>query len=116
MNTEYFRTRLEAEKADLEASLATVGRINPSNPGDWEPLPQETGQEADPVDAADLIEGYEDNAAILKELEIRYNAVLAALARIENGTYGICTVSGEPIEESRLEANPAAATRVEYAT
>ncbi len=116
MNTEHFRTRLETEKAELEASLATVGRINPSNPGDWEPVPQEVGQEADHVDAADLIEGYEDNAAILKDLEIRYGAVLAALARIENGTYGICTVSGEPIEESRLEANPAAATRVEYAT
>lgn len=116
MNTEHFRTRLEAEKSELEASLATVGRINPSNPSDWEPLPQEVGQEADHVDAADLIEGYEDNAAILKDLEIRYGAVLAALARIEQGTYGVCTVSGEPIEEARLEANPSAATCIAHAS
>lgn len=116
MNTEHFRSRLETEKSELEASLATVGRINPSNPGDWEPLPQETGQEADKVDAADLIEGYEDNAAILKDLEIRYGAVLGALARIEDGSYGVCSVDGAPIDEARLEANPSATTCVAHAS
>lgn len=105
-----FKTRLSEEKEKLEAELTSIGRRNPSNPGDWEAVPQGVGQEADPNDAADLIEGYEENTAILKDLEIRYNDVLAALARIEDGTYGICEVSGEPIEEDRLNADPAART------
>lgn len=115
MNTELYRTRLEAERAELTASLESIGRINPTNPGDWEPLPQEVGKETDPVDQADLIEGYEDNTAILKDLEVRYNEVLAALARIEEGTYGACDVCGTAISAERLEANPAASTCVAHA-
>lgn len=110
MNTDTFKTRLEDEKSHLEAELATVGRRNPSNPNDWEAAPQETGEEADQNDTATQLEGYGDNAAISNDLEIRYNAVLAALARIEDGSYGKCSVCGESIEESRLEADPAAAT------
>lgn len=115
MNTEHFRTRLETEKSELEVSLSTVGRRNPSNLGDWEPLPQSTGQESDPIDAAELIEGYEDNTAILKDLETQYQAVLSALGRMESGTYGVCNVCGEAIVEARLEANPSAATCVIHA-
>jgi RNA polymerase-binding transcription factor DksA len=32
--------------------------------------------------------------------------VLAAILRIERGTYGICELTGEPIEAERLEAIP----------
>lgn len=110
MNTEHFRTRLTEEKATLEASLATVGRKNPSNPGDWEAVPEETGMEADPNDQADQMEEFGNNSAILTDLEVRLAAVNAALARIENGTYGVCTISGEQVEEDRLEADPAAPT------
>lgn len=109
-----YKTRLAEEKARLEKELESVGRRNPSNQNDWEPVPQEVGQVADPIDAADLIEGFEENTAILKELEIRYNDVIAALDRIEKGTYGICTISGEPIEEARLIADPAATTCIQH--
>jgi DnaK suppressor protein len=30
----------------------------------------------------------------------------AALQRIEDGTFGICEITGEPIERKRLEARP----------
>lgn len=113
-NIEGYKQRLAEEKTKLERELATVGRKNPSNPNDWEAVPQETGQEADPNDAADLIEGYEDNTAILKELETRYNEVIAALGRIDAGTYGTCVVSGESIEEARLNADPAAVTCIAH--
>ena len=116
MNTEHYRARLEEEKIALEAALSTVGRRNPSNHEDWEAVPQATGQESDPVDVAELIEGFEDNAAILKDLEIQYGAVLASLIRIENGTYGTCSVDGAPIDEARLEANPSATTCVAHAS
>lgn len=114
IDTTTFKTTLTEEKARLEAELQTLGRRNPSNPADWEAVPQETGQEADPNDAADLIEGFEENTAILKDLEIRYNDVLRALAKIEEGTYGTCEVSGEEIETARLEADPAARTCIAH--
>jgi DnaK suppressor protein len=114
MDTSAYKGRLEEEKAKLEGELSTVARRNPSNPADWEAVPQATGQEPDENDAADLQEGYGENAAILHELETRYNDVLAALARIEAGTYGKCSVGGEDIEEARLGADPAAATCVAH--
>lgn len=110
IDTTLFKQRLEEEKRKLEGELSSIGRRNPSNPDDWEAVPQATGQEADPNDAADLISGFEDNTGILKELETRYNEVLAALTRIEEGTYGVCSVGGEMIEEERLNADPAATT------
>ena len=114
MNTDSFKTRLTDEKNNLEAELATVGRRNPSNPNDWEAVQPETTPEADPNDVASEISGYEENAGIVKELEARLNDVLAALARIDAGTYGTCTVGGEQIEEARLEADPAATTCIAH--
>jgi len=110
MDTAHFRELLETEKRTLEAELATVGRKNPSNPADWEPVPGETGMEADPNDQATVLDSYQENTAILADLETRYNDVLAALARIDAGAYGTCEVSGEPIEDDRLTADPAART------
>lgn len=109
-DTAHFRGLLEEEKGRLETQLGTVGRRNPSNPGDWEAVPQETGLEADPTDTAEQIEGYEENTAILKELEARYQDVLGALGRLDAGTYGVCAIGGEAIEEARLTADPAART------
>lgn len=42
-------------------------------------------------------------------------AIDHALARIDEGTYGICEVSGEPISYERLEAKPWARTTIEVA-
>lgn len=109
-DTTVYKAKLEEEKVRLETELQSVGRRNPSNPADWEALPSETGQQPDILDAGELIEGYEENTGILKELEIRYNNVLGALSRIDAGIYGVCVVSGEPIEEDRLTADPAAST------
>ena len=41
--------------------------------------------------------------------------VARAEARMEDGTYGICEVSGDPIPVARLEALPYATTTVENA-
>ena len=37
-----------------------------------------------------------------------------ALAKIDDGTYGICEVSGQPIPKERLRAIPWARERVEF--
>jgi RNA polymerase-binding protein DksA len=42
--------------------------------------------------------------------------IVAALKRIQNGTYGVCEGTGRPIPKVRLEANPWARYCVEYAT
>jgi RNA polymerase-binding transcription factor DksA len=110
MNTELYKTRLLDEKMTLETSLASIGRRNPHNPSDWEPIPSEVGMEADQNDQAENLESYAENTAILNDLEIRYNAVTSALSRIEDGTYGVCGVGGEEIETDRLTADPAATT------
>jgi RNA polymerase-binding protein DksA len=48
----------------------------------------------------ELDDGLEENAEhLLTEIE-------AALARIDDGTYGLCTRCGRPIGEERLEAVP----------
>jgi DnaK suppressor protein len=39
-----------------------------------------------------------------------------ALGKINDGTYGICEASGEPIPKERLEAIPWARVRVEFKT
>lgn len=108
MTIEPFRKKLEEEKRALESRMKSVGRPNPAVPGDWEPIPSETGVEADLIDQADVIVSREENTAILADLEARYDSVLAALARIEEGVYGVCERGGERIEEARLTADPTA--------
>jgi len=44
----------------------------------------------------------------------RLRLIESALVRIENGKYGICLKSGEPIPRERLEAIPYALYRIEY--
>ena len=99
------------EEVKLLAELETVGVIsNANNPTDWEGKPDDVvgDTSADPNTRADRIEDYENNRAIVNQLEVRLAEVRAALAKIDAGTYGICEVSGEEIEEERLRANPAA--------
>jgi DnaK suppressor protein len=44
----------------------------------------------------------------------RLRLIESALARIENGRYGICMKSGKMIPKERLEAIPYALYRIEY--
>jgi DnaK suppressor protein len=109
-DTTAYKTALEDEKRVLEGELQTVGRPNPAKEGDWEADAKEGSMEPDPNDQASVLDEYQENRAIMADLEARYAEVLAALARIEDGSYGTCTVGGEAIEEDRLTADPAATT------
>jgi RNA polymerase-binding transcription factor DksA len=112
---EKLRRLLDEEKKLIETELRRVGRVNPANPNDWEARPEEMDiQEADRNEAADRIEAYEENTAILKELETRWNNIKEAQARMDAGTYGTCAVGNEPIRKERLFANPAALTCVRH--
>lgn len=106
-----YKRKLLAEKDTLEKELATTGRQNPANPKDWEASPADRElPTASRDEVADKIESFEENTAILRQLEARLAEVRDALERIENGTYGRCTTCGAVIESDRLGANPAAKT------
>jgi len=65
-------------------------------------------------EALPLTEDAEDEE-IAGQLRDRLAAIDRALARIEAGTYGRSVLSGKPIPDERLEADPAAELTVEEA-
>ncbi len=105
------KTKLEEEKQLLVKELGTLGAKNPDLPGDWEATPEPNGaQDPDRNVQADRYEEFEERSGIEAELENRLTDVNRALQKVEQETYGVCEVSGERIEEDRLNANPAART------
>lgn len=100
MDTTKWQKVLETEKDSLERELKA--------------------EKADAYDSAGMVEtrdevaekfeDEEERAATKQTLTARLEEVKAALTRIERSTYGRCEVGNEPIEEDRLEANPAART------
>jgi RNA polymerase-binding transcription factor DksA len=115
IDTKKFKSRLEKELKLVEEEIRKIGRKNPSNPNDWEPV--ETDMNADTADSdeiADEIESFSENTSLLSKLEPQYNDIKLALEKIKKGTYGKCEVGGEDIPEKRLEANPAAKTCIKH--
>ncbi|MBA3780585.1 MAG: TraR/DksA C4-type zinc finger protein [Nocardioides sp.] len=53
--------------------------------------------------------------ALARQTRERVAEIDAALARVVDGSYGICEVCGLPIEPERLEARPTARTHVAHA-
>ena len=112
-DVEKHKQQLEALLAQVTAELSNLG-VQESETGDWIATPEPIDTEADQNEAADRVEEWDERRAILAELENRFNNIKRALKKIEEGTYGICEISGEAIEEERLEANPAARTCTEH--
>lgn len=99
----YFRKKLLDWKHDiLEGSKATIGNLQ-----------EDTNTLADIVDRA--------SAESDKALELRtrdrqrklISKIDAALRRIEDGSYGYCEMTGDPIALGRLEARPTATLSLE---
>jgi DnaK suppressor protein len=105
VDTDRFRTALLDERGRIESAIEYLHRETPGS------LEDETEE----------IVGNSDNhlgdaAAGTLDREIDYTLegnseqllaqIDAALARIEDGTYGTCTNCGKPIPEERLEAVP----------
>lgn len=115
LDLKHFKEKLEEEKKKVESELKTVGRINPSNPNDWQAVPTNLNTDiADRLEVAESIEQFEDNTSILKELEIQLNEIIHALKKIDEGVYGLCEEDNQPIPIKRLEANPSARNCLEH--
>lgn len=100
---EYFRSKLESWKAEiLDGAKKTINNLQ-----------DESGSLPDVVDRA--------SAESDKALELRtrdrqrklISKIDSAIRRIDDGTYGYCEVTGEPIGVRRLEARPTATLSLE---
>lgn len=100
----HFKQKLLEEKTRLEAELALLGKK--VGEGDYEATMSDMGSDED--EAASEVEEYVDNLGVESNLEGQLTETLAALERIEAGTYGICEESGKDIAPERLEAYPSA--------
>ena len=91
------RKRLEEMRDDLDRTVLVLRGEHPLS----------RGGTAEAGDAgANLTEADRNEAAVQSALEHR-TAVLAALARVDDGSYGRCVDCGHEIPEPRLEARPA---------
>jgi RNA polymerase-binding transcription factor DksA len=66
-----------------------------------------------PADLASDTFEREKDLAILEQLESELAEIEAALERLDDGTYGVDEVSGEPIDPERLAAYPHARTNID---
>jgi RNA polymerase-binding transcription factor DksA len=110
-DTSAYKIQLEEELETLTGDLKELGIHNPQVKEDWIALPQDVAeQDADENVVADKAEDWLERSATLGQLETRYNNITKALEKIADGTFGICEIGGEEIEQDRLSANPAART------
>ncbi len=107
---EELRVKLQKEKERLERELSAIARKKED--GKFEvKFPDDIGDRND--ENATEVEEFADMLAVEKALEAQLKDVNDALAKMENGTYGICEKTGREIPLERLEAYPAARTVVD---
>lgn len=89
--------KIEENIAQLRSELDSVGSDDGIN---------------DMEDLASLTSLSEKDNTILHQQENELKETIHALAKIKNGTFGICEKSSKPIPIERLRANPIARTKV----
>jgi DnaK suppressor protein len=104
MDQDRAKELLARERTEIEEELASISRAGPEE-GDERVEPGDLNSEGLYQDELD--------AGRVQDLNARLAAVDRAETRLEAGTYGLSTISGEPIPDARLEAQPAAEVTVE---
>lgn len=93
------RKRLEEIRADLDRTVAVLLGEHPLA----------RGGDAEAGDAGANLTEADRNEAAVQTAQAQRTEVIAALARIDDGSYGRCVDCGSPVPEERLEARPATA-------
>lgn len=94
----YFRERLMAWKEDiLREGRETLATLQSEN----EALPDITDRASSEADLTIELRARDRQRKLIAKID-------SALARIEDGSYGYCEETGEPISLKRLEARPIA--------
>ena len=100
---EYFRRKLLAWKEDiLRESRETLVVLQNDN----ENLPDLADRASSETDRSIELRARDRQRKLISKID-------AALARIEDGSYGYCEETGEPISIKRLEARPIATLSIE---
>ena len=106
-----YEESLQLDLTQITDDLKELGIHNPQINEDWIATPGgDIDTEPDANIAADRAEDWAERRATLATLETRFNNINRALKKIEEGTYGICEIGNEPIEEDRLAFHPSART------
>jgi DnaK suppressor protein len=104
------RALLRAERARVEALLAAeTGAGQEDRDAADDQLP---GDIADP---AEPLTDEEGDDAVVAQLREELAAIERAERRVDDGTYGRSVLSGQPIPDARLEADPTAELTTEEA-
>lgn len=95
------RQRLEQEKQTVATRIAELVSQDPFTDKD-----RANDNASDDTEAYEL-SGHDRMSALIDELKKQQADVDAALERMDNGMYGICTKCGKLIEPERLRILPA---------
>ena len=100
---EYFRQKLVSWKKDLlKESSQTLNNLQNEN----EAKPDITDRASEEIDRSFELRTRDRERKLINKID-------AALQRIEDGSYGYCDETGDPISIKRLEARPVATLSLE---
>lgn len=102
------RARLEELRAELVRMIAGLEEDQQYRAEEEEDFTQH-----DSGDRSQSLFTRELDAGVEETVERRLRTVERALQKIQEGTYGICEATGEPIPRARLEAVPEAIYTIE---
>jgi RNA polymerase-binding protein DksA len=108
---EHFRDLLLAKRRELVGDMSSMEREALRNSGG-------SNLSTLPIHMADMgTDNYEQEftLGLVEKDRNLLREINNALAKIQNGTYGICEGTGQPISKPRLEAQPWARYSIEYA-
>ena len=114
IDTERFRTALLEERERIQSALTT---LRDEHSGSLDDEVEEMTGTADNhlAETASATLGREIDYTLGENAESVLGEIDAALARIEDGTYGTCTNCGKEIPEARLEIQPWASLCIDCA-
>lgn len=114
-NNELDKEFVEKQRGRLEELRAELVRMVEGLEEDQQDRGESEGDmtENDSGDMSQSLFTREMDATVEQTMEKRLQSVDQALRKIEEGTYGICDDTGEPIPRGRLEAMPEAIYTVE---
>ena len=107
MDLQDARQQLEQMLHELDTATTTLEAEGSGDSSELSHVDQHPGD-----DATDLVE-HDRESALLQAADDQRAQIRAALARIDDGSYGTCTDCGGPISEARLGVRPEAARCVE---
>jgi DnaK suppressor protein len=101
------RERLFEEQARLQQVRQSLMEETPDSEPERDALSELSLVDQHPADIGTETFEREKDLSILEQVEAQLRDVERAMARLDDGTYGICEACGRPIDAARLEARPA---------